>query len=245
MRVRMKRKILIASDCELSRNKMSNVLMSGGHKVNYANDAVALIQKLKDVTLDFDLLVLDINIPQTGGFSVLEWIRDCDRVGKPPVLVMGDDHNTRQTLKKLKDLGAAGFIIKGVTPEHFFFRVNKVLYGEKALPRMNARASINIPVNLTSVKRKNTGTLHNVSETGAFIHSYDNLKPEDKISLRFMLPEDNSGLSVDGKVVRIDDNVEKDSFFKGFGIHFTNTSPEVRTLIASVVNRAKEVDRIW
>jgi Tfp pilus assembly protein PilZ len=95
------------------------------------------------------------------------------------------------------------------------------------------------------VKRKNTGTLHNVSETGAFIHSYDNLKPEDKISLRFMLPEENSGLSVDGKVVRIDDNVEKDSFLKGFGIHFTNSSPDVRALIASVVNRTKEGDRIW
>jgi Tfp pilus assembly protein PilZ len=110
---------------------------------------------------------------------------------------------------------------------------------------MNSRAPINIPVNLTSVKRKNMGTLHNVSETGAFIHSYDNLKPEDKISLRFMLSEKNSGLSVDGKVVRVDGNAEKKSFYNGFGIHFTKTSPAVKTLIASVVNRKKEVDRIW
>ena len=245
MRVKMKRKILIASDCELARNKMSNVLMSGGHKVNYASDVVALIQKLKDVTLDFDLLILDIDITQTGGFCVLEWMRDCGRIGKPPVLVIGDDRNTRQTLKKLKNLGAAGFIVKGVSPEHFFFRVNKVLFGEKELPRINPRASLSIPVDLTSVKRTNRGMLHNVSETGAFIHSYDNLKPEDKISLSFMLPDKNRGLNVEGKVVWVADSVEKDSFFKGFGVHFTNTSHEAKTLIGSVVNRTRRIARIW
>ncbi len=245
MRVRIKKKILIASDGKLYRNKMSNVLMSGGHKVNYANDVVDLIQKLKDVTLDFDLLILDIDIPQTGGLSILEWMRDCGRVGRPPVLVMGDDHNANQMLKKLKNLEAAGFVIKGVSPEHFFFRVNKVLFGEKELPRVNSRTPISIPVDLTSVKRTNRGMLHNVSETGAFIHSYDNLNPEDEIRLSFMLPEKNRGLNVEGKVVWVADDIEKDSFFNGFGIHFTNTSPEVRTLISSVVSKTKEVDRIW
>jgi uncharacterized protein (TIGR02266 family) len=245
MKVRIKRKIFIASDNEFSLEKMSSVLMAGGHKVKCAKDVVEVIMKLKDVTLDFDLLILDLALPQIGGLAVLEWMSDCGRAGNPPVLVVGDNIHASRTVKTLKNFGAAGLIVKGATSEHFLYRVNRILCGKKESPRLSARIPITIPVNLTSEKRAHTGEICNVSETGVFIHSYENFKPEDKVSLKFLLPGREGDIKAEGKVVWVNNDMEKDSFYKGAGIYFTGTSPKDKALIASLVGKEKKEDRIW
>lgn len=74
-----------------------------------------------------DLVVLDIGLPDTSGWQVLETIREEQRGGKKPaILVMtayGDPAN--RLMGKLQDIN--GYLIKPLTPDQIEEAVVKVL----------------------------------------------------------------------------------------------------------------------
>ncbi len=72
MRVRESKCILIADDDSNSRVKMANILLTRGHKVNFATDEREVIERLNDNSLRIDLLILDLQSSSINGFSILK-----------------------------------------------------------------------------------------------------------------------------------------------------------------------------
>jgi len=235
--------ILLADDSELFRTKTKDILKSAGYRVKLAGNGTEVIKELEDISTKAHLLVLDLQMPEIDGFNVLEWILSHNRTGNPPVLVVTSAYEVSSILEKLKQLGAAGFISKGATPEQFVFRVNNIVYGSEDVKRKNSRAPINIPVDFEVKGVTYTGYILNISETGLFIYSQKTLFTGDLINLRFSLPNSKGLIEANGKVIWVNKLAEEKSLFNGVGIHFNNITNENKGIITSYVEKELEKTR--
>lgn len=67
------RHILVVDDEEDFRTVFSSVLSSAGYEITMAKSGEEAIEAIRNRT--FDLVVLDINMPNINGIQVLDWIR--------------------------------------------------------------------------------------------------------------------------------------------------------------------------
>lgn len=74
----------------------------------------------------FDVMVLDINMPDVGGVEVLEFVRAQDKLRALPVLIVttrGDDESRERVLAA----GATAFLAKPFTPDAIIAEVRAIL----------------------------------------------------------------------------------------------------------------------
>src|SRR3954465_12510018 len=74
----------------------------------------------------FDLLVLDLNMPDIGGLEVIEFVRNQDKLRALPIPVVpsrGDDASRTRVM----DAGASRFVTKPFTPEALLAEVRALL----------------------------------------------------------------------------------------------------------------------
>ena len=247
MRVRESKYILIADDSDNSRIRMGNILLTGGHKVTLAKDERKVLGHLKDNSLRIDLLILDLQSSQINGFAVLEWIRDNDRVDNPHILLIVGTYDSSVILNELRELGAKDLLTKGmgVTPEHFFFRVNKILYGDGNDLRVPTRVLTDIPVELTCFSRALLGKILNLSCDGAFISTDEHFETRDILKMKFFISKEDKEFEIEaeGEVVWGDEFSEGQKLLNGLGVHFTKIGAEERTMIACFVE--EEIRKVY
>ena len=76
----------------------------------------------------FDLVVLDLNMPDIGGLEVVEFVRAQDRLRDLPILIVttrGDETSRERVLSA----GATAFMTKPFTPEGILGQVDALLPG--------------------------------------------------------------------------------------------------------------------
>lgn len=114
--------ILIIDDSSPTRNLVSTVLNSAGYFVIGAIDGNDGLMKLNDSTNSFDLIITDLNMPNTDGVDFIKMAKYNARHKTTPILVMTTDF--RQDKKdKCLQAGAADFIMKPFGPADL---INKV-----------------------------------------------------------------------------------------------------------------------
>lgn len=104
-------KILIAEDEKAIAGALNLKLNHEGFDARVAfngKDAIDLLQSEK-----FDLLILDLIMPQLDGFGVLSEIKE--KGIKIPVIVASNLSQT-EDISKAKEMGAVDFFIKSDTP---------------------------------------------------------------------------------------------------------------------------------
>ncbi len=100
---------------------------------------------------------------------------------------------------------------------------------------MSSRVPTDIPVTFSLIEGTFEGSILNLSETGAYIHSVEDLQPDESIGLEFSLPGKDNTIEVAGKIVWVNSLEEKESLFNGMGVHFTKITSENKLLISSFV----------
>lgn len=125
-------KLLIVDDdrdlCEL----LEYAFRREGYVVTKAYDGETAIQATRREMPD--LIILDINLPQMAGFSVLERLRHDDR--HLPVLLLSARQEEADVLRGLQ-LGADDYVTKPFRPKELLARVKAVLrrsYRERGRP---------------------------------------------------------------------------------------------------------------
>ena len=80
-----------------------------------------------------DLIILDLNLPDIGGFDILHWLSAHKSLGGIPVIVASGD-TTRESVVRALALGADGYLTKPVAIESLVEAVRAVL----GLPSLEA-----------------------------------------------------------------------------------------------------------
>ncbi|TAN61022.1 PilZ domain-containing protein, partial [bacterium] len=117
------------------------------------------------------------------------------------------------------------------------FRVNKVLFSDKALhgaPRQR------VPVSLTADffvgANKYQGTILNLSESGVFLHTPVELLTGTMLNIKFSLPGNTAAIEVKGLVRWTTGENAVKTFFGGSGIMFTVIAPQSQEALRKFVS---------
>lgn len=229
--------ILLADDSLFFRTKLSDVLNEAGHNVMFAKDGSEAIKEIKRDPEGIDILILDMQMPNVDGLGVLKWIKDNGYGGKFPVLVITGAYEPTQVIETLKNIGAAGFMTKDLAPEQIVFRVNRLLFKDKAAtgpPRKRVPASI--PVDFKSGDSAFTGTILTISEGGVFLFTDVKFHMGTMLQMRFSLPGTEKILNVKGTVKWSPEEIEGKRILGGYGIMFTSLSQDDQNILKEFVS---------
>lgn len=116
-------KILIVEDNQLNSKLMKDILSSQGYEIKTEFDGQKGLDKAE--AQDFDLILLDIQMPVVSGYDFLERFKKDTPVLVVSACAMGLE------IKKAQDLGCAGYISKPIKINEFLESVKKIL-GAKA-----------------------------------------------------------------------------------------------------------------
>ena len=121
--------VLLVDDSKLMREMIAACLRAEpGLAFSHAGSGLEAIERLS--LGQFDLVVLDLNMPDIGGLEVIEFIRAQDKLRQLPILIVttrGDDTSRGKALSA----GASAYMTKPFTPEEILGEV-RALLGRRA-----------------------------------------------------------------------------------------------------------------
>jgi two-component system, chemotaxis family, chemotaxis protein CheY len=119
-------KVLIVDDSELIHSTYRLFLSrySGCRIVDAMNSLEALVLLSKEN--NFDLILLDINMPVMNGVQFMEKIRKEKICRRIPIIVISTEGSQEDTLKAIT-LGAWGYIVKPFKPPMLHELIEKVI----------------------------------------------------------------------------------------------------------------------
>ncbi|MGZ5115081.1 MAG: response regulator [Burkholderiales bacterium] len=125
-------KILLVDDHALIRDALRAVLveLQKTAQILEAPDSASALHAL-DMNPDVQMVVLDLNLPDRGGFDVLSDMRE--RHPALGVVVVSGNHD-RASVQRALDLGAVGFIPKSAQREVMLSAFNLIFAGGIYIP---------------------------------------------------------------------------------------------------------------
>jgi DNA-binding NarL/FixJ family response regulator len=121
-------KLLIADDHTLVRKGLKQILLEskGIERVDEAATAKETINKVSQK--DYDLVVLDISLPDRSGIDVLKQLKSLKP--KLPVLILSMYPEEQYAFRSLR-AGAAGYLTKVSAPDELITAIQRVASGGK------------------------------------------------------------------------------------------------------------------
>ncbi len=116
------KKILLVDDSRVMRNIISQVLVAEGVMIKEAENGEVGARVYR--TFNPHLTLMDINMPEMGGFEAIEKIREFDADSKFIIL---SSSSRKDEIIKAKQLKVSGYLVKPVEPEQLIERVSSIL----------------------------------------------------------------------------------------------------------------------
>jgi DNA-binding response OmpR family regulator len=117
------KKIIIIDDDKVFLNTLANVLKLSGFEVYEEQTAESGFEAI--VSIEPDLVLLDINLPDKSGFEVLSAIKKSNKFSSLPVFLLTGD--TAVDVDKAFDKGADDCLFKPVNSKDVIDRIKKAL----------------------------------------------------------------------------------------------------------------------
>ena len=131
-------RILIADDHPLFRAALRQAVEVSFKDARIQEaDSLASLEKLGDDQVPFDLILLDLHMPGTHGFSGLIYLRELYR--RVPLVVISANEEL-EVIQRALQFGADGFIPKSASIETMTDAMGKIMAGERWLPEHARRA---------------------------------------------------------------------------------------------------------
>src|SRR5260370_18859300 len=106
-------RVLIADDNKVNRLLLSRSVELLGHRVSLAENGRIALERLRKEP--FDLLLLDIEMPELDGFAVLEQLKADLHLREVPVLVTSSVEGLNNVVRCI-ELGAEDYLPNPVNP---------------------------------------------------------------------------------------------------------------------------------
>ena len=121
------KRVLVIDDSSAVRQQIRNTLAGAGYDIVEAHDGLDGLEKLRTMT-DIDLALCDVNMPRMTG---LEMVLEVQREGLTTPILMLTTEGQPSMIRRARDAGAKGWIVKPFKPELLLIAVNKIV-GAKA-----------------------------------------------------------------------------------------------------------------
>lgn len=116
--------ILTVDDSPSMRQMVSFTLKSAGYEVIEASDGTEALTKAR--TRKVDLVITDLNMPNTDGISLIAELRKLPEYKFTPILMLTTESGSEKK-QAGKAAGATGWIVKPFNPDQLLKTVSKVL----------------------------------------------------------------------------------------------------------------------
>lgn len=116
--------VLVVDDNENNRDLISRRLLRDGCELATAENGTQALQTLK--TADFDLILLDIMMPEMDGFAVLSALKRDARLQHIPVIMISAVDELKSVVRCI-EMGADDYLMKPFDPVLLRARVNALL----------------------------------------------------------------------------------------------------------------------
>ena len=116
--------VLLVDDDKLARLEIARCVEQLGHKVSQAEDGAQALSALRKQL--FDLVLLDLLMPEVDGFEVLRQMSQDPELNKIPVIVVSAVGESDSTAKCL-EMGAVDHLVKPLDYALFVERIGEVL----------------------------------------------------------------------------------------------------------------------
>jgi DNA-binding response OmpR family regulator len=123
--------ILLVEDSPLIQEMVRSLLEESGHQVEVAAKIMPAVRLIKSAR--FDLILMDLNLPDFRGEDAIRGLRHHMKVDTPIIVLSGEIKI--DTIVSLRPLGVAGFVAKSDDFEpRLLEELAKVLKGDSHLP---------------------------------------------------------------------------------------------------------------
>ncbi|HEY2899577.1 MAG TPA: response regulator [Polyangia bacterium] len=120
------KRVLVIDDSGSIRALVRDALVPAGYDVLEACDGVDGLEKIRADAADLALVLCDLNMPRMGG---MELIAACQAQGcETPFLILTSDGQP-SVIRRARDVGVKGWIVKPIKPDLLRFAVDKILNG--------------------------------------------------------------------------------------------------------------------
>jgi len=104
-----KGKILIVDDVPKNIQMAMNILKNEGHKMFYAKDGKMALKLSSEQ--DFDLILLDIMMPDINGFEVCKKLKSDDKTKDIPIIFLSGKDSTKD-IEQAYEVGGIDYVVK-------------------------------------------------------------------------------------------------------------------------------------
>lgn len=120
----MPSKILIVDDSATVREQLRECLETAGYSVTQAQDGAVGLQTA--IEEDFDLILVDLNMPVMGGLEMTERLRQESGKNDIPLLILTVE-SSRELIQRGKDCGVTAWVIKPFREKFLLQGIGQVL----------------------------------------------------------------------------------------------------------------------
>lgn len=118
-------RILLVEDDQFLSSILANHFRGKSFEVECAFDGDAAVQRA--IQLHFDIVLLDILLPQKDGFEVLGALKSMEATKHMPVIIISN-LSDEKSVERMREGGAASFLVKAhVTPASVLEEIQKIL----------------------------------------------------------------------------------------------------------------------
>lgn len=115
-----RKKILIVDDIPKNIELAANILQTKNYNITFAKSGLSALQKVQSI--DFDLILLDVMMPEMDGFEVCRKLKDDPKTRDIPVIFLTAKSETENVVKGF-ELGAVDYVTKPFKTEELLARV--------------------------------------------------------------------------------------------------------------------------
>lgn len=223
-----KGRILIADDTATFRTILGDGLADKGYDVIYASDGLETITMVREGFSEIRLVVLDLLMPKMLGFDVLKEIREMEGGKDLPVMVITGLFKNLEDIKKVKDLGASGFIDKSLSMEDIIFRIAGFLDPDEHEEKKVVEVPVSIAVNYKHEGNAFSAYTFTVSPKGMFLRTSKPLEEGAETELQFELNEGGRNIKTKARVTRVVTADDREALLKspkGMEVEFVGLDP--------------------
>ena len=180
-----------------------------------------------------DLILMDLYMPEMNGDEACKAIKSDPDLKNVPIIMVTKAGEADEKGRCLL-AGCDDFVTKPINRVGLLEKVKKFL---DILIREHVRVPIDTEVFFVADGKEYSSELHDVSEGGLFICMRSPLAMGTSLMLKFKLPEIADPIEVEGKVVRVVENVAEHPVHvvPGNGIKFGRLSLETRRDISNYI----------